>query len=96
MTTGAIGAGCPECGESDGYLNAGKVHFGHCQTHRVYWLIGINLFSSWQGETEDQQRQAWEEAGIDGFTPVSALARMLSAHADELPAELRDDEPIPF
>src|SRR5262249_1066749 len=34
----------------DSYLNVHKHHFAVCETHKVYWWGGRNLFSSWQEE----------------------------------------------
>lgn len=51
---------CPECASHDGYRNAGKAHWFVCHEHRVRWLVGSNLFSSWKGETEADQRHAYE------------------------------------
>lgn len=51
---------CPECGDNDGYRNAGKSHWFLCHEHRVRWCVGSNLFSSWRHETEEQQRHAYE------------------------------------
>lgn len=49
--------GCPLCGNSDGYLNVERNHFGVCRLHRIYWCIGVALFSSWRVESEE----IWEE-----------------------------------
>lgn len=43
---------CPECGQSNGYLNIQKDHFGVCHKHKIIWSIGYNLFSSWMDEDE--------------------------------------------
>ncbi len=48
--------GCPECGDTDGYLNAERVHFFICNKHKTRWRIGENLFSSWHEETEADWR----------------------------------------
>jgi hypothetical protein len=36
---------CPTCHQSDGYLNIGRGHWFRCDTHRVYWFAGSNLFA---------------------------------------------------
>ena len=36
---------CPVCGHSE-YIKVGKAEFGICQTHKVYWSVGSNNFSS--------------------------------------------------
>jgi hypothetical protein len=41
--------GCPQCVEGAG-VNVCKSHYGICETLKVYWPIGYNLFSSWQEE----------------------------------------------
>jgi len=43
---------CPHCHRNDGYLNIGTDHWFICHTHRVKWVRGANLFSSWRYETE--------------------------------------------
>ena len=49
--------GCPHCGGNDGYRNVRRAHYFICLTHKVKWLRGENLFSSWRRETEDD----WKE-----------------------------------
>ncbi|HUU22881.1 MAG TPA: hypothetical protein VM389_10135 [Phycisphaerae bacterium] len=44
---------CPECGQTDGYLNIGRTHVFVCDRHRTQWTVGANLFSSWKHEDED-------------------------------------------
>lgn len=43
---------CPICGNSNGYLNIRKDHFGVCHNHKIIWSIGYNIFSSWKDEDE--------------------------------------------
>ena len=45
--------GCPHCGGNDGWLNVGRDEWAICRGHQVKWLIGSNLFSDWQHETEE-------------------------------------------
>jgi hypothetical protein len=52
------GGGCSECGHTDGYLNIGNDHIGHCKKHKTCWPIDANLFGSCMDETEEEQRQA--------------------------------------
>jgi hypothetical protein len=52
---------CPYCGKNDGYVNIGRSHWFKCDEHQTRWLVGSNLFSSWQYETEAEQR-AWYDA----------------------------------
>ncbi len=65
--------GCPECGGQDGYTNVGKAHWAFCIAHRTMWCIGWNLFSSWQYETEDEQRLAYDAIGLASFTKVKPM-----------------------
>lgn len=51
---------CPECGKGDEYRNIYKHQFFFCDKHRLVWLAGINLFSSWRHEPEESWRAAWE------------------------------------
>jgi hypothetical protein len=55
--------GCPTCGKNDGYLNVGRTQIFVCHPHRAWWIVGCNLFSSWQGETQadfDRNRKLLE------------------------------------
>ena len=45
--------GCPNCGSSHGYFNRGRQQWFYCRVHRVCWLVGENLFSSWRDETAE-------------------------------------------
>ncbi len=65
--------GCPECGSQDGYTNVGKAHWAFCKAHRTMWCIGWNLFSSWQYETEAEQRLAYDTIGLGSFTKVEPM-----------------------
>jgi hypothetical protein len=73
VTTDEYFGGCLECGKCDGYLNAGRTHVGYCAAHKVRWIIGANLFSSWQDETEEQQKQVWDEAGLEDTRLVTPI-----------------------
>jgi hypothetical protein len=63
--------GCPHCGDSDGYPNAGKSHWLFCDAHMVRWCIGSNLFSNWRDETEHEQRLKWRR--IENYAEVMPL-----------------------
>jgi hypothetical protein len=65
--------GCPTCGQSDGYLNAGRSHRFFCKEHKTAWLVGSNLFSDWRRETEEEQREKWDAVGLDTFEDVDPL-----------------------
>ncbi len=65
--------GCPKCGSQDGYTNVGRSHWVFCIAHRTMWCIGWNLFSSWQYETEAEQRLAYDTIGLGSFTEVKPM-----------------------
>ena len=44
---------CPHCGDNDGYLNIERCHWFYCEWHKTTWMVGTNLFSSWQHEDEE-------------------------------------------
>lgn len=44
---------CPMCKSNDGYLNLGGNHWCKCDTHKVKWWIGGNIFSDWRDESEE-------------------------------------------
>ena len=44
-----------------------------CREHKKSWDIGSNLFSSWRDETEDEQRAAWDEAGLEDCKRVEPI-----------------------
>jgi len=52
---------CPRCFE-DGeeyeavYCNIERNHCYYCDKHKLFWVIGSNLFSSWREETEKDWR----------------------------------------
>lgn len=62
---------CPTCHKNDGSLNIGKSHWYYCKTHRTKWYVGFNLFSSWQHQTEDEQRKRYEDLKFDTYTEVT-------------------------
>jgi hypothetical protein len=61
---------CPTCRSNDGHINVGKAHWFFCQEHRVTWMVGVNLFSTWHGETEAEQRAQYDELGFETFTTI--------------------------
>jgi hypothetical protein len=89
--------GCPQCGRSDGYTNVGKSHWFFCREHKAKWCIGSNLFSSWQDETEEEQRRAYVRIGLGDFTEVEPLPctdpRFKQSATDE---PVADDRELPF
>jgi hypothetical protein len=63
---------CPTCHKTDGYINIGRGHWFYCKEHSVTWLIGSNLFSSWRDQTEEQQREVYDQLGFEQFTEVES------------------------
>jgi hypothetical protein len=66
--TGEHFGSCPVCGTSGCYLNLGRTHVFYCEEHKIGWIVGSNLFSSWREETEeDWQRNL---AKLDDFEKI--------------------------
>ena len=72
---------CPTCRKTDGYANVRKLHIFFCREHKVRWRVGINLFSSWKDQTEDEQRHIYETVGLGGFAEIEPY---MSAEAQHL------------
>ena len=71
VTTGEYFGACPECGGHDGYFNIRRDHWFACHRHKVMWLLGSNLFSSWRDETEEQwQANAEMLASYEVINPI--------------------------
>jgi hypothetical protein len=103
---------CPKCKNNDGYLNIGREHWFLCKEHKVKWCVGYNLFSSWQHETEDEQRSIYDELDFGTFEKIepanpsdlemwaSDCARKLSVKLQWLKCKLGfyppGDDDIPF
>jgi hypothetical protein len=89
--------GCPTCGKNDGYLNAGRTHVFYCREHKVSWIFGANMFSSWKDETEEEQREKYKL--IEDFERVEPLwpddAHVVGAARVE-DAGLGADDDLPF
>jgi hypothetical protein len=81
---------CPECHTRDGHTNVGKSHWFYCVVHKKRWWGGSNVLSTWQQETEAEQRAAW--AMIGTFEVVSAD----NEHYDDPPPAVDYDSDIPF
>ena len=76
---------CPECHSGDGFLNVGRTHVFLCHSHRVKWIFGANIFSSWRWESEaDWERNAQLLAGYREVVPF-CWPETLKAAADEYP-----------
>jgi hypothetical protein len=63
--------GCPKCGSYDGYFDMGRDHWFFCREHRVKWLWGSNMFSSYLSKGE--QRQNYETQGFGSYAEVKPL-----------------------
>ena len=62
---------CPRCGDNDGYLNIERCHWFYCGRHKMTWMAGENLFSSWHDETEaDWGRNAQK---LEGYREVESI-----------------------
>jgi hypothetical protein len=70
--TGHFGV-CPECHQTDGYINVGRGHWFYCERDRTRWFAGENLFSSWREQTEDEQREIYARLGFSRFQEVEPV-----------------------
>ena len=61
---------CPECHQTNGYINIGRAHWFYCAPHQVKWCVGSNLFSDWKEQTEAQQREIYESLRFDNYEEV--------------------------
>lgn len=59
---------CPVCQTSYGYLNIHRDHWFFCDEHKVRWLVGSNLFSSWEHESEAKWKR--NERRLQQYTVV--------------------------
>ena len=62
--------GCPSCHGQSGLVVVGRQNIYYCAEHKVFWL---GLLISWAKpftETDQEQRKAWSEAGLENFTLV--------------------------
>ena len=63
-TTDEYFGGCPFCSKCEGTPNLGRDHWHYCETRRVKWFVGSNLFSGWRDEDLEtwlQNRRILEE-----------------------------------
>jgi hypothetical protein len=63
--------GCPECGGNEGWVNIGRSHWMFCKRHKLTWSVGSNLFSSWRGQTEEEQRKIYDQVGMSSFNEIT-------------------------
>jgi hypothetical protein len=61
---------CPICHKTDGYINVGSSQWFYCAEHKTCWLFGINLFSSFQRQTEKEKRAIYDKLGFETFRQV--------------------------
>lgn len=61
---------CPQCGQNDGYYNIHRAHWFVCHEHRVRWLRGENLFSTWRDENESDWNNNREIIGSYAVVPL--------------------------
>jgi hypothetical protein len=90
---------CPTCHKCEGFINVGRSHWLYCTEHKVKWLIGANIFSSWRDETEAEQRAIYNEIGMGGFKEVQPYYHSSSRSGCDrvaAPAALIDDGTFPF
>jgi len=84
VTTDEYFGGCPCCGKTDGYFNLRRNHFFVCHEHRVKWIVGENLFSSWRQETpDDWERNAKRFSEYADVEPVQAPMERWQPTADD-------------
>jgi hypothetical protein len=62
--------GCPQCHQCNGSLLVGRQTVEYCSDHRVYWLTQLNPWSEPFADVYEEQRQAWNAAGLEGFAQV--------------------------
>ena len=64
---------CPARGKNNGYRNVGREHWFVCHEHKVKWIGGANLVSSWKYQSE----QDWEgnQALLAGYKEVEPWLR---------------------
>ncbi len=76
ITTDEYFGGCPECGQTDGYLNCERTHWFVCHQHRAKWCAGANLFSGWRDEDEAIWTKnaigIWHYQNVEPIYPVRA------------------------
>ncbi len=52
--------GCPDCGQTDGYVNAGPDHWFICVEHGLKWCAGSNIFSGWRDEDDEARAYSFD------------------------------------
>ena len=69
---------CPICGR-EGTVDVGRVHYGVCKLHNVFWPVGENLFSRWREQTPKGRKQA--VALLTRCTEVTPIFWAVEIHA---------------
>jgi hypothetical protein len=85
---------CPTCGSEGSYVNIGRQHYFLCETHKVFWHVGANLFSSWKEETEEDWQRNREL--LSGFTEIDEYHPELVATGAATPVGTEGECEIPF
>ena len=66
-------ASCPQCGNWGYMVSVGRDYWYLCEVHKTRWLIGSNLFSGWQAQTEEEQAELMRlVVGYRVVEPISA------------------------
>jgi hypothetical protein len=60
-----------------------------CKEHKVKWCVGSNLFSSWRHETEQEQRQIYDDLGVGLYKEVEPHYSAEQERIDELTEPIR-------
>jgi hypothetical protein len=79
---------CPKCYRNDGCYNYHMDHWYVCHKHKVRWLIGGNLFSSWKRETHEDWFRNWQLIG--NYKVIKSLNRWKPD--PEFTADVNDDD----
>jgi hypothetical protein len=87
---------CPICHKYDGHANAGRSHRYYCKEHKTSWCIGSNLFSGWREQTEDEQRQIWDEIGLNNFKDVEPYFHPRSTSEIDSTESIKCDDGLPW
>lgn len=90
---------CPTCHEPGSILDVGRVHFGVCEEHSVYWPVGENLFSGWQDQTPAEREanatliRAFRRV-VPYYLPSKAAAVVNAARQTEYGGDFDDEPPL--
>lgn len=91
---------CPKCLREVSYVNVGRVHWGFCERHKLRWIIGVNLFSSWHDETENdwQRNLAILDTAEDvrPYFPPATLVQTIKCAFGRAAMPVDDGEGVPF